>query len=428
MLPEQEFIEALKRHIGEKMQLPESATWKQRDFEYLSDLIFEHTGNRISISTLKRIWKNNGAHVPQVYTLNVLAGFAGFESWTHFRQKYRPETRLDGAGSQKLKKRIQFSKRILLPVLLIIITIVLLLQYSKPAATQYREGDVLFKSRKNVSSGVPNTVVFEYDISKISFDSAFIQHTWDKSLRARINKDANYQTFIYYYPGYHTAMLIINDSITRKEYVKITTNGWEALVDGKGAGRLPEYLPGDSLLANGCLYVSKQTLARNEIQVQDREFSVNYFNVMGSTGAKAENFSFETRLRSSIKEGALVCQYVQLTLICQNGMISLPFSHPGCVSNIHLHVSDVLMNGKKKDLSAFGIDLSQWRTIKIKSVNRNLSVAVDEKNIYNLTFTKDLGEITGFHYKFYGCGSVDWIRLFDGGDQLRFSDDFTRKE
>src|SRR5438876_5308009 len=92
MSSEKEFIEACKRLIKQKIKFPENNSWKQRDFEYLSDLIFEKTGSRISISTLKRIWKDENNRLPQVYTLNVLAGFAGFESWSVFKQQHSDQS------------------------------------------------------------------------------------------------------------------------------------------------------------------------------------------------------------------------------------------------------------------------------------------------------------------------------------------------
>ena len=133
----------------------------------------------------------------------------------------------------------------------------------------------------------------------------------------------------------------------------------------------------------------------------------------------------ETRLKNSLAEGALLCQYTQLNLICENGLISVPFCNPGCVSNIHLHVADIFRDGKNNDLGAFGIDLSAWRNIRIQALNKKLTVFVDDKPIYNLRFNKNLGKITGFHYKFFGCGSVERLKLWNEKNELSFGDDFS---
>lgn len=428
MSSEKEFIDACKRLIEQKIQFPQNNSWKQRDFEYLSDLIFEKTGSRISISTLKRIWKDGDNRLPQVYTLNILAGFAGFESWSAFKQQHSYHPVIAEAKKEKAKQRFQISKKtiylLFIPALFIIL---MLLLYLKPIRKNYNQSQIIFKSRKNVASGVPNTVVFEYDISKINFDSAFIQHTWDKRLRARVSKDNHFQTFIYYYPGYHLAKLIVDDKILKTENINISTAGWQAVVDGTSPDSFPQYISGKEIFKNGQLYTSKETLLKNRIDVDDKTFWVNYFNVGDFKKVYGENFAVETRLKNSLENGALTCQYCQLTIICEQGMISIPFCSPGCVANIHLHIGDVFKAGGKNDLSAFGIDLSEWRNVKIKTVNKLVEVYVDDKKIFQLPFKQALGRIAGFHYKFYGCGAVDAVKLYNEKNELCFSDDFNEQ-
>jgi len=422
MSSERKLIEICKKLIEQKFHLPQNESWRQRDFEYLSDVIFEKTHIRISISTLKRIWKDSNI-MPQTYTLNALAATMGYNSWTGFKKENVAQVKEDGEEEPPAKRRKSTFGYWTITIALLL-AICLFIFYQLHADKSFSENDISFKNRNNLKTGVPNTVVFQYDISKISFDSAFIQQSWDKRMRARISRDGHFQTFIYYYPGYHVAKLIIDGKIVKKEYVNITTNGWEALIDGDASQRVPLYLPKDSIIHDGALYMSKQTLNDNGLPAEKKDFYVNYFNVGKFTGADAADFSLETRLKNSLKEGALTCQYVQLTLICQNGMISLPFCNPGCASNIHLHVGDVFIDGKKNDLSAFGIDLSVWQNIKIKAVKRQVSIYANGKNVFSLRFNKDLGKITGIQYNFYGCGAVDMVKLYDGTNKLRYSDEF----
>jgi hypothetical protein len=293
-----------------------------------------------------------------------------------------------------------------------------------PPHTNYDPASIDFKSRKSIANGVPNTVVFEYDISRADFDSAFIQHTWDRRIRARVTKENNTQTFIYYYPGYHTAKLTLDTTIVKQERVNISTRGWEAIVDNNIPGRVPLYISGKDIINNGSLYVGRELIAKSDIIPEDKQFYVNYFNVGNFEVVDGNNFTLETRLKNSLEEGALVCQNVQLTLICENNLISIPFCNPGCVANIHLHTSDVFRDGKKSDLTAFGIDLSYWRDITVKTVNKKLTVFVDKKPVYNVEFSKDPGKITGVHYKFAGCGGVDEVKIYSGGGEVVYGEDF----
>lgn len=426
MSSEKEFIEICKTLIEEKFHFQPGELWKQRDFEYLVDLIFEKTGTRLSISTLKRIWKDPDTHMPQTYTLNILAVFSGFESWSDFKQQQKLPTKPVKEKTRYVKKGVKISKIIYLILFsILIIGSFLFFYFSNPGKSSFNESNVIFKSRKSVASGVPNTVVFEYDISKIDFDSAFIQHSWDARLRAKVSKNNHFQTFIYYYPGYHTAKLIINDKVVKKEYVNITTLGWEAVVDGISHDSLPQYIARDDIFHDNELYVSKQALEKNGVHVGDRPFWINYFNVGKFKEAYGENFTLRTRIKNNLKDGGLVCQYCQVSIICENGMLSIPFCNPGCAANIHLHISDVVKQGRDNDLTPFGTDLSVWRNIKIVAIKKQVAVYIDDMNVYNIPFTKDLGRITGFHYKFYGCGAVNMVKLYNAKNELCFDDGFS---
>ena len=60
------------------------------DFELLLKQIIEKTGQRLSLSTLKRFWgyvdKDNTDYRVRVTTLDILSQFAGYQSWVAFCQ------------------------------------------------------------------------------------------------------------------------------------------------------------------------------------------------------------------------------------------------------------------------------------------------------------------------------------------------------
>src|ERR1700750_460490 len=75
----------LKKRIEQKLGWGDSTSWVNQDFIALSKKIQEETGSAVSHMTLKRIWgKIKYEGLPQVYTLNTLSRFAGYESWRDF--------------------------------------------------------------------------------------------------------------------------------------------------------------------------------------------------------------------------------------------------------------------------------------------------------------------------------------------------------
>lgn len=86
VIPEKIFLDECKKRVEEKLNWADSSEWKQRDFQNLSELIFESTGVLLSLSTLKRLWKNNTDSIPHPGTLNALAQFLGYKNWVALKQ------------------------------------------------------------------------------------------------------------------------------------------------------------------------------------------------------------------------------------------------------------------------------------------------------------------------------------------------------
>jgi len=88
---EHSFIEKIKHLVECRLEWVGSSEWKNRDYEYLSELIFEKTRISISVSTLKRIWHNDRLRTPHNSTLDALALFLDYENWNDFKSKLRNE-------------------------------------------------------------------------------------------------------------------------------------------------------------------------------------------------------------------------------------------------------------------------------------------------------------------------------------------------
>lgn len=75
--------------IEQDVQWGPSDRWTSQDFERLSELMFQKTKIKLSISTLKRIWgKVTYTNLPSVSTLNALAIYNGYGSWRELWQQH----------------------------------------------------------------------------------------------------------------------------------------------------------------------------------------------------------------------------------------------------------------------------------------------------------------------------------------------------
>lgn len=106
----------------------------------------------------------------------------------------------------------------------------------------------------------------------------------------------------------------------------------------------------------------------------------------------------------------------------EGNVIIIPLSIKGCVSDLDLLFGDYV-EGEKKDLSAFGVDLSQWVKVGIEIKARKGKVLVNGKVAYEGDFNAR-ERIVGMIYRFQGTGSISDVRLSSGDSQHVFEDTF----
>ena len=99
------------------------ANWTNQDFGQLSDNIYNTTGKRLSITTLKRIWGRAKTKTrPSLTTLNILSEFAGYRGWREFSLA---SNKSGETKTKKSSKGIFTKKSILIGIALISILLAL---------------------------------------------------------------------------------------------------------------------------------------------------------------------------------------------------------------------------------------------------------------------------------------------------------------
>lgn len=415
------YIEIIIQKISEKLQLNDPGQWQQRDFENLSLQIEEKTGINLSVSTLKRITKQQFQKIPQKNTLNALAQFAGFKDWYDFKINH-PAENIIQEKKKAPKRKLKLTKKVIyIPVAVIVLFFALLLLFNSQPAQSYSEAK--FSSRKNVSEGLPNTVIFDYDISMYDFDSAFIQQSWDIRRRAEIKKNERYSTSVYYYPGYHRAKLLINDQLVKEIPVYITTGGWLPVIQTPENDLIPVYVK-ENCISNSQIYISPETVEKHNIDLSKNNHATCFYYVNEDFNGDSNNFTFETRLKNNLEEGATVCQGCEISIFGEFGRHFVQLCDPGCIGRLYLKFGSDYVSGQNNDLSAFGTDLNQWNDVKMVFKNKVATIFLNDEEIYKASYNNSNGKIKGVYYHFAGSGAIDLVRLFDDEQNLVFSEDF----
>lgn len=418
---EKKYIELIIQQIATTMQLGDPDEWQQRDYENLSLQIEEKTGISLSVSTLKRLTKSQFQHLPQKNTLNALAQFLDYKNWYDFKSR-NTESAEKPILTKSRKARFKWKRNFFyIPVAALVLFFTLLLVFNSQPARSYTE--VKFSSRKNVSEGVPNTVIFDYDISMYDFDSAFIQQSWDIRRRAEIKKDERYSTSVYYYPGFHRAKLIINDKQVKEIPVYITTAGWLSVIQTPQNDLIPIYV-NDNCISDGRMHMSTELVKKHNVDLSANNYATAFYFVNDNFHGDSDNFTFETRVKNNREEGGIVCQNCEISIFGENGRHLIQLCDPGCIGQLYQKFGRYYISGKNNDFSSFGTNLNNWNDVKMVFKNKLVTIFLNNEEIYRTSYEDSNGAIKGLFYWFAGSGAVDYARLYDAKGELTYSENF----
>lgn len=411
-------LNEIKKIIEQKLGWGYSAAWVNQDYIALSKKIQQETGSAVSHMTLKRIWgKIKYEGLPQVYTLNTLSRFAGYESWREFTVRNSKNDTGDTSGHLSENKSGLRTQLLIASATFCCIMIVLALiagGRKKPNPEDFK-----FISHTTITGGIPNSVVFDYDAKNASEDSVIIQQSWDKSLRTVVSKEQHQHTLIYYYPGFFQPKLLVAGKIVKEHNLLIPSDGWMTAIM---RSPVPVYFEKKEVIHDGYLALSADQIKSKNVQLNPDLLSVSYCNVKNFGPIYSDDFEFETSVRNDFREGSSVCQLTNIYLLCEGSAVHIPLCAKGCESALNFFFNDYAVSGKEKDLSAFGVNFSGFAHVKVHSFGGKALIYLDDKLIYTVDRGIMHSKIIGIDYVFQGTGSVDYTRLRNG--KVIFDDEF----
>lgn len=427
-LSDQDFLEICKTRIEEKYHLGNGERrLRQRDFEYLIDLIEEQSDIKLSISTLKRLWRETSEQNPHPTTLDALVSVLGYKDWLEFKIENAPKSHVDDSSlkpshNRPLIANLWKKKPALIGFISLVVVAIIIISFtSKRTIFPSDAESVVFNVSNTVTAGVPNTVIFNYNLEEIEAEKYYIQQDWDPKNKREIDPDAGYFTSVYYYPGFHKARIIADETVLKIEDVFIQTEGWLAAAVHEEDQDHPFYLSPD-YSQEGILTVSENILLNSGIDPK-RFGGTGFFNMKDFNGLDAHNFIVETRFRNRPLVNTS-CPFLQFMIHTEANVYFLQFTSKGCVGEVNLMIGENYISGKENDLSAFGVDLSEWQELELAINNKLATVSLNGQNVYESGFENNFGKVVGVDYRFSGMGELDYLRFKKPDDTIVFEDDF----
>lgn len=414
------YLEQCLLQVEKKLGWGPRSEWTNYDFEKLSEAISEATGICLSISTLKRLWGRVTYHnVPAINTLNTLARFAGYEDWRAFKQNGQPP-----APPPVMVRKIRLTRLTdklrsyywlagLIPLLAAVYFLTSLKKYVKTPEPE----DFAFSADKMVTSGLPNSVVFHYDAGAALTDSVFIVQTWDIKRKTLVPKDQHAHSAIYYYPGFFRTKLLADGKVMKTHDLLVGTKGWLGLVEQEP---IPLYFKNDEFEKDNFLEVSRSTLQQYGLRMHPQPPKLRFFYMSEMGNLMNDNFDFETTIKNDFDEGAAACQYVQVLIQCKDDIIIIPVSARACVGNLDLYACGKNLDSRHADLSALGCDLNKWNTLKVHTVNKEMTIYLNDRKACTFVFPNDPTGIVGVQYRFNGPGAVRDTKFKWAGREIEF--------
>ncbi|MBL0743158.1 hypothetical protein [Chryseolinea lacunae] len=423
---ERDYIVLYRTQVEQRLMLGSSdGKVKQRDLEYLATHIESKCNVKLSISTLKRLWKDEYAQDPHPSTLDALASALDFADWQSFK-KANAQNMIHAFPpvAPPAKKEQARSAMPWVVVVLVVIAggTVAMLGFRSGKKTLTLPGNIPFRADKTVTHGVPNTVMFNYDVSNIDADSFFIQQSWNPRNRVRIDPKRNYLSSIYYTPGFHHARLMVNDSVVAFARVHIKTDGWFPMLKYDLTDNRAVYLDRKTMITAGAMAATEAQLKAANVDTQ-KEFFLRYYNSRDFEGVTSDAFDLETRVRGDSLM-TQVCPLIELMMVCEEGIFFVPLTTKGCVSNLALQLGEVYQNGRDTNLSALGVPLHEWQTLRIRNENHEVTILLNGQPMHQLSYRNNFGKMVGFIYTFNVPGAVDFIRLRNGEGKVVYADEF----
>ncbi len=399
--------------VEKKLNWGSSNDWSAQDFERLSEQIAAQTGVTLSATTLKRVWgKVKYDSVPTQTTLNALAQFLGFDNWRLFcvsnvasngNGSHMPESLTEQPAVVPASLSWPGRRTMLIGSILMVAIVLVSFLFLNNVKAPIDASQVSFSSRK-VAEELPNSVVFEYSVGNLKTDSVTIQQSWDPRRRERISAHKGQHTSMYYYPGYFRAKLLIGNEIMKEHDIFIKSQGWKGIIEQTS---LPIYLSNKEIGLKGTrMEINAETLRAKTGKAVFNEVWTDFYLVQ-DFNRMADNFTFETVVQNTSTKEEALCRRVRLRILTSESAIGLPLCAKGCISEASVFVGGMGINGKDRDLSAFGCDFSSPQRLKCSVKNKIFTVFLNDKPIFTVPCDANLGKIIGIMIGFEGAGKIE---------------------
>ena len=407
-------LEVIKRVIAEKYGWGKPSDWTNFHFKELSKAIETSTGDRLSEETLKRIFGkrkvNTENYNPQTFSQLALIKFV--ESLIITEQSV-----VKGIHNKSFIHRHIEQKLLFLIIASVVLILVILI------GNHFRRVEKYQFRCENPRDVFPFTATFKYDISEIK-DSVFsdfgnMKETYLPPGKAMIN-------YFYSNPGDYHVRFYTRSRMLDSLRVIAWSRDWQAGAFPNDKPELFQAFNNQTFYRQpNCFYATEEGLKTEGIDLSLKNWTAyQYFFPFQKS---LDRLVLETRILNNASTGSLTCYDIEIKLLGDSGTVDFKFTQPKCSRYASLRVSEKFLDGKYNDLSPFTVDMSDWLRIRMNTGNKNCNIYMNEKLVFTQKYERQMGELLGVVFQFYGSGKIDYLYLKDSSGKSFYLNDFEEK-
>ncbi len=376
----------------------DATLWKHSDFTDLSREIFKETDVNISSNTLKRIFGKisvDDDYLPQQATIDALKKYGNYTSTTASVSETAVNEPLQTSKPKVWKqyKWVLLFSIILIPVLVLMINRKTVSASSASITLTGTEGHL------------PATAFFALQLPAKHADSLFVEFG-DKSLLLYVPEGQKSIAHNYLFPGVFTVTLKTKKEKLSATRIVIRSDKWIAL-GFRRQSELPDRyyeFPAVKTGSDSLFHLPNSQLHRMGLDTVGLFFTrlCNYTPITSTS----EDFIFEASFKNSFEEKGFYCKGTQFQISGINGTIRFKLVNTGCSYRVINVVSEQVFEGSQTNLSQFTANLAQWNTVKIINKAKQVTLLVNDQEIFKGTYQISIGAIQGVFLEFEGNGFV----------------------
>ena len=432
-MSDKRYFEICLDEIEKKLNRGSRKDWTDPDFKELRNNIYAHSGITVSTHTLKRLFgkiKYKSLYSLQLATREAIAKYLGYDSWSDFENAFPEKSEnpdptgislfFNSIVTWYLGLKFPFKAGILFLLFSGIIFLVIRLILSNSSEFQFIVEDSI--------GFVPHTVTIRYDVSQLQPDRTFIDYDFNHPVLGyqsqKIESDSNQVFFTYQIPGVYRPKLKHKNEFVDSSLVVAKSNGWTGFFQDE---KSYYYLYWLSNTIPDVINDHHLTLPRKIINKYGFDttsvYSTAFRNIM-DFGLSGDDFRFSTRFKNGLETGGITCFDVNFIFYFENTTNHIRLVEENCQSWCKIKYSDLLLDGHTSELKSLSGKFNNWTRFELLVENKNIVIKIENKEVFQGSFSESCGNLFGMEYRFKGSGMIDFISFFNKEDEEIYFDDF----